>query len=145
LKETFLGMIEHSVGSKMFQSSYFSEEGKLTDFCCRGRLSCAFYVSSILKIFDLVKTLHTTVEGLEKDLIRFGWEIKNSIVLPGDIIVWAGAQESGFHRHIGFYVDGFGYVSNNSKTGRIIRHDFFGPDRFCVRMVEKIYRYPALY
>jgi len=65
LKEkTFLKMIENSIGANLWKNNYGEKNGKIIDLTQNGYLSCAFFVSSILKIFDLVSGIHLTVEGL---------------------------------------------------------------------------------
>lgn len=145
LRETYLRMVANTPGSKMFRSSFFvtsltrgagSVEGT-HDLCQGGRLSCAFFVSSILKIFDLTKTLHTTVSGLEKDLLKSGWSmIPNNDRRPGSIVVWEPQvhRDGEAHTHIGFLMDGYA-ISNHPKGDKIIRHDqTFGETRAIARL-----------
>ncbi len=146
LRETLLQMVFASVGSEMFQNSYFVAGGKRKDLCQNGKFSCAFYVSSILKIFDLIETLHTTIDGLEKDLFSSDWRVFTDTFCfqDGDIIIWEVDKKIGNHRHAGFYIGDFMCVSNSSDKGRIIRHGLEGPNLSRQRRIEKIYRHPKM-
>ena len=146
LRETYLRMVANTPGSKMFRSSFFQTSvtrgaGKMEgvhDLCQGGRLSCAFFVSSILKIFDLTKMLHVTVRGLENDLQNSGWfVIHNNDRRPvvGAVVVWEPQvhRDGEAHTHVGFLMDGYA-VSNHPKGDKIIRHDpTFGETRAIVR------------
>jgi hypothetical protein len=59
-------MIKNSVGSKLFRNSFFLIDGKKQDVLRNGDLSCAIYVSSILRLMDLIPEIHTTVKGTVK-------------------------------------------------------------------------------
>lgn len=145
LWETYLRMIENAPGSEMFRSSFFqtsitrgagSMEG-VHDLCQSGRLSCAFFVSAILKIFDLTKSLHVTVSGLENDLLESGWWlISNDDRKPGAVVVWEPqvSMDGEVHSHVGFLANGYA-VSNHPKGDKIIRHDqTFGDTRAIARV-----------
>ncbi len=116
IHKTYLAVIRGSVGSTMFRECYFKIDGKNVEVLENGNLACAFYLTSILKMFDLVKELHTTVTAAENDLIRSGWrDIKRPRI--GCVIVYAPrAFPSGrSHRHLGFYI-GKGIGVNNNAT-----------------------------
>lgn len=117
LPENYLLVAKASVGSDMFRKLYFQIDGKKIEILRDGDLSCAFFVSGILKIFNLIGTFHTTVKETVKDLKRHGWK-PVKIPQEGAIIVWAPKtfKKSGeTHRHIGFYIGNRKAVSNNSK------------------------------
>ena len=112
-KDTYLTMIENACGSGIWANSYALVNGKREDIVGNGLASCAFFVSSILKIFDSVKTIHFTVKGAEKDLKKSGWErISVSSKMPkGSIIIWEKklladkqSKKREKHFHIGFYI-----------------------------------------
>jgi len=112
LKDTYLAMINNACGSVMWSNYYASVNGKKEDVVHNGATSCAFFVSSILKISDLIKELHLTVKGLEKDLKESGWQIiKVSSKMPvGSVVIWEKKspvdkilRKWGEHYHIGFY------------------------------------------
>lgn len=133
--KSLLVLIKNSLGSKFFQSLYFKINNRSRDILGKGNLSCAFYVSVILKILNLIDTCHTTVDGLEKDLIKNKWFL---ITRPqkGAIIIWS--KKKG-HRHIGFCI-GKKAVSNISskKSPQIHSLNFEG------RKIDKIYFHKVL-
>src|SRR3989344_5072067 len=87
LMDTYLAIIKNSIGSKMFSNLYAKLDNKKLDITKNGNLSCAFYVSSILFLFKLVKEIHATVNGTLKDLKESGW---TKIEKPriGCVLIW---------------------------------------------------------
>ena len=119
LKKTLVSTVNGSVGSKMFRKCHFNIRNKSTEVLDNGDLACAFYVSTILIMFSLIKELHTTVLALEKDMIDSGWKrIENPRV--GSVIIYGPkTYESGkIHRHLGFFV-GAGKVVDNSSEKKM--------------------------
>ena len=102
-KDTYLAMIKNSAGSLLWRNSYAMINDKKIDIVHNGSTSCAFFVSSILKLFDLIHDIHLTVQGLEKDLQRSGWKsIPISKTIPqGSILIW---EKQKGHFHSGFYL-----------------------------------------
>ena len=138
-KENYLAVIKNSVDSRMFQNVYALVNSKKTDLTKKGNLSCALYVSSILKVFDLIKNIHLTVDSTIENMKKSGWqEVKLSKIKPGDIIVWA---EKNNHQHIGFFIGNKKAVSNNSKTKKIANHHFTFNGQ---RKIEKILTHKLL-
>lgn len=126
LYDSYIAVIKNSVGTNMFRSLYARVDGKKEDILRGGDISCAFFVSSVLLIFRLVKEIHVTVAGTERDIKKFGWK-KNSEPRPGAIIVWKPKffKESGeTHNHIGFYIGEEKAVSNDHFTGIPVVHDW---------------------
>lgn len=116
-------MIQNSVGTKMFRN-FWVNDGKEFDAMKNGELSCAFYVSGILKMFNLIDSLHGTVASTIVDLEKSGWK---KVTKPkiGSVIVWEkqvfGGEE---HAHIGFYVGENRAISNSSEKGFPVRHNW---------------------
>lgn len=131
IPETYLAVIKNSIGSKLFRNFYAKVNGKKTDILRNGELSCAFYVSSILLLFRLIKTGHATVDSTVRDLKQSGWKnIKKPKI--GSIIVWKkisfGNKDS--HKHIGFFIGNNKAISNISKLGYPREHHWtFGSKR----------------
>lgn len=121
--ETYLQVIRNSVGSNLFRNCYALVNGEKRDITRDGDLSCAFFVSSLLTVFKLIKEVHATVEGTVKDLETSGWQ-QTTTPKPGDVIVWAKqTDERGEdHGHIGFCVSEKEAISNNSQTGTPALH-----------------------
>ena len=123
LKDSYLQVIKNSVGSKIFRNLFFDINGKKKDILGNGKLSCAFYVSSILYLFKLIEEPHTTVNGLVKDLVKSGWKLFNKPKI-GSILVWELYKG---HYHIGFYIAKNKAISNNSvKKHSVLHHWTFG-------------------
>lgn len=134
LLQNYINIAKNSVGSKIFRQLYFKIGKKKVDILRNGDLSCAFFVSSILKIFGLVSETHATVTGTVKDMKKNGWyNIKKPKI--GAVIVYAPQKmlPSGeIHRHIGFYVGKNTVISNSSKYKSPRRH------RWDYRPIEEI-------
>lgn len=119
---TYLEMIKRSIGSTMFRTSFALVNGKKKNLLESGRISCAFFVSSLLLMFKLIADQHATVSGTVTDLKKFGWK-KISKPKPGCIIVWDKDDfGSGLHDHIGFYLGNHIAVSNSSKKKQPVKH-----------------------
>lgn len=105
LQDTFLSYIRGSVGSRNYLHSYWLISNQKKNLTKGGQYSCAFFVSATLKIFDLISTLHLTVDGTIKDLLANQWERTNNLT-PGSILVWHNRNRSNdeHHGHVGFYL-----------------------------------------
>ena len=138
LFDTYVAAIKNSAGAKIFRNFYAKLDGKKTDIMKNGDLSCAWFVSSILYLFKLIKEPHATVDGTTRDLKQSGWE-KIGKPKIGSIIVWEKNHNS--HKHIGFYIDNNKTISNNLKSKcPIIHHWTFGvKNGKPVRKVEAIF------
>lgn len=124
--ESYISTIKNSSGAKTFRNAYFEENGKKTDVLKNGKLSCAFFVSSVLKIFGLVSGVHATVKGTIRDMESNGWE-KVSKPKPGCVIEW---EEKNGHEHVGFYLGGNKAISNSTeKRVPMIHHWTYGNKR----------------
>lgn len=118
LKKTYLAVIKSSVGSPMFRASFVRTGTRTREVLKDGNLACAFYATAILAMFGLVRTMHATVSGTERDLIASGWT-RIAKPKPGCVLIYA-PQKNGHdepHRHIGFFV-GNGKVVDNSSEKR---------------------------
>ena len=71
---TYMAAIKNSVGSKFFRNMYARDGRKRIDVLENGNLSCAYFVSTILRHFMLIKKVHSTVKNTVKDLKRSGWK-----------------------------------------------------------------------
>lgn len=129
--DTYLAVIKNSVGSKMFRNFYVKVGGKKTDIMRNGMYSCAFYVSSILALFKMIKETHGTVNSTIEELRKHGWR-KIKTPKPGSVLVWEAVDFGGgdIHKHIGFYIGNGEAVSNNYKLGSPAKHNWkFGGKR----------------
>ena len=115
LRESYLALIKNSVGTKMFRNFYAKTDGKKKDITRRGELSCAYFVSSVLVMFDLIKKICLTIDELTVEMKKSDWKrIKNP--RRGSILVWE-AKKFGDeqHKHIGFFIGNAKAISNSYK------------------------------
>ncbi len=112
---TYMTMIQASVGTQQFQTVWADVDGALTDITRGGVLSCAFFVSGILKVHELITRVHVTVDSTIKDMLATGWYPITS-PRPGAVLVWEPviSDDGSSHKHIGFMVDHEYAISNNS-------------------------------
>lgn len=128
--ENYIASIRSSMDSKMFQKFYCSVNGKKTEVLDNGRLSCAAFVTFVLKLFSLVSDMQITVHRAMDDMAKSGWhEVKEPRV--GAVIVWAEKQsekdstsniQASVHKHIGFYIGNGQAVSNSSLAKSPVAH-----------------------
>jgi hypothetical protein len=126
--QNYLEMIKTSRGSKMFRRLYILDQGKKKDILKNGDLSCAFYVSSILKIFDLISAPHATVQGAIEDMLKNNWR-ETKALKPGNVLVWQEKKyDNGeYHSHLGFYLGKDKAISHNSwKKSPTVHHFTYG-------------------
>ncbi len=132
--DTYLAVIENSIGSFMFKNLYVSIDGVKKDATEDGWLSCAFYVSSILTLFKYIKEIHGTVVSTVKDLKNSGWiEIDEPVI--GSVIVWKSGKDTNGHSHIGFYVGDNMAVSSDSWKKHPAKSDWKFNDKREVEMI----------
>ncbi len=123
--QNYLETIKASRGCKMFRRFYVLEDGKKRDILKNGKLSCARYVSSILKLFDLISETHATVSGTTKDMLKNGWKPTGKLV-PGNVLIWEEKTTSSNEKHLhnGFYIGDEKAISNSSKEDIPVAHHF---------------------
>ncbi|MFA5319353.1 MAG: hypothetical protein WC387_03270 [Candidatus Paceibacterota bacterium] len=145
--ETYLAVIKNSVGSKTWQNFYAKIDDRDTDILKNGDLSCAFFVSSILVMLNLLEKIHGTVAGVIFDLEKSGWQ-KTKKLKPGAVIVWVTKvdKKGESHKHLGFCLDKKTAISNSSKTRKIAKHHLtFGTQNGQpIRAIEAIYTHKKL-
>lgn len=140
-------MIKNSPKSRLFRNLFVTGgKGDKRDVLENGRDSCAFFVSSILKIFSLVDFPHATVNVTLKDMAKNGWR-ETKKLKPGDVLLW---EEKNGHKHIGFYIGGDKAVSNAffyfKKRVPAVHHFTYGKTRNNQprRKIEKIFTHPDI-
>ena len=122
----------------MFRSFYARTDKGMEDLLNDGELSCAYFVSSILKLFDWIDKPHLTIDSTETELMKNGWKkIPIDKIKEGSIIIWEEINIGGkYNRHIGFYIGNNKAVSASYKLKRVVSHDLtFGGKR----KVESVY------
>lgn len=138
--KNYLTFIKNSVGTKLFQNFYVLENGEEKDILAGGEISCAIFVSNILYLFpnlNLIKSAHTTINSTIKDMQNCGWYEINELKI-GAVILWEGIvfENTGMHKHIGFYIGNGKAISNSDKLKTPVEHDV---DFDKTRKVEKIF------
>ncbi|MFA5736570.1 MAG: hypothetical protein WC893_00140 [Candidatus Paceibacterota bacterium] len=144
--KSFLAVIEASVGTEMFRHLYAKVDGEEKDILEDGKLSCAFYVSSLLAIFGLIDRLHATVNGTITALEKAGWE-KTDDLKPGCVIVWDKPLDNSHnHQHIGFYLGNEMAISNSTEKKIIAKNHYtYGDkDQLSYREILAIYNHSDL-
>lgn len=123
LYPTYLQLIKNSIRSHLFCDLYALVDGQRKNITENGRLSCAFFVSTLLRIFGLVNNLCPTVNGLIKELKMNGWQKVNK-PKPGAVIIWQAKKYSdgSIHKHAGFYIGKNRAISNIFKKRYPIIH-----------------------
>lgn len=145
--KTYLSVVRGSVDSAMFRHIYASVDGIETDVTHDAMFSCAFFVSSILKMFDLVERMHATVASTIVDLEKKGW---HTIPEPriGAVLLWEKEQanDGSLHKHLGFYVGDQQAISNASSKKSPQQHHwtYSESDGKPVRAIEAIYWHEKL-
>lgn len=128
----------------MFQHLWADDGNQKLDLVRDGELSCAIFVSSILKLFDLIGSKHATVDSTIKDMLASGWkEVKLDKIELGDVIVWniLSDKNNQSHGHIGFYIGDQKAVSNSRKLRYIVRHGWnYGGRREIVQVLRWLWK-----
>lgn len=138
IKDSYLSVIQNSLGTNMFKNFYALVDGEKKDIVDNGNISCAYYASTILVMFNLIKRTHVTVLSTVKDMEDSGWtQTELSKAKLGDVLVWEAVDfgKNGTHKHIGFFVGESKAISNNSKLGIPSVHDINFDEE---RKIEKI-------
>lgn len=122
LFDSYLAAVRNSVGTRMFRNFYARINRKKEDVTIDGIRSCAFFVSTILTMFGLTKSVHLTLAKVIKDMEESGWyKIKKPRV--GAVLIWEREKMSGkWFGHVGFYVGGDMAISNSTSVRTPQRH-----------------------
>jgi len=146
-KETFLKMVENSVGCKLFNSLIMKKEGKVVDILGDGDVSCATFTSSILFLNRFLPEQKATVPGLEKVLSESDKFIEISMTdfspKKGDIVFWESIMgDDGIgHTHVGFVLNETEAVSTTGILHAAISHPLYKkPGTDIDRKIERVFR-----
>ena len=115
IADTYLSVLEASEGSGLFKTFYAKVNGKRMDITRGGGLSCAFFTTSILKLFNLVQEVQVTKNRALRDMRESGW-VEIARPKRGCVVIW-GARPANADRmrkdgdtyqpsveHCGFYL-----------------------------------------
>lgn len=124
LFDSYMAVIENSPGSHLFRNVYFHIDGKRVDVLNNGDLSCAVFVTAILKLFDLSPEINTTVDGAVLTMLSSGWHAIDK-ARPGCVFVWEShpGDDGKNHKHIGFCTGPATAISNNWQNRHPIVHE----------------------
>ena len=136
LRKNYFTLIQNSLNTQLFQNFYIKLDEDVIDVMESGQQSCAFFVSSITKLLDLIGDLHGTVDGTVKDLLESGWSEVDE-PKTGAILVWEAKDFDGeTHKHIGFYMGDEKAISNSySERVPIEHHWTYGGKRRVQRIL----------
>jgi hypothetical protein len=140
--ETYLQMIENSIGSAQYRNFYvWTDERGTFDALDDGENSCAFFVSSLLTLMKVMQGVHGTVESTINELKDSGWRIieDEADIKSGDVLVWEPQEfHDGMYEHIGFVAKDGQAVSTSWKERTVVKHDlYFGEAN---RAISQIFR-----
>lgn len=147
LKDSYLQVIKNSVGSKSWRNFYALVDGREKDILKNGELSCAYFASSILLMFGLIKNVHATVSGTSTDMKISGWQ---EIEKPksGAVLLWEKQKQGkrGEHFHLGFVINNKQAISNRwEHKCPVIHHITYGTKNGQpVRKILKIFWHKKL-
>lgn len=143
LYKSYLATIKNSIGSRFWRNLYYQRQnGRTADMLQNGNLSCAYFVSSILLHFGLLREFQSEVGATVAAMKTGGWQIIEKPV-PGSVIVWSRMyfqKSKTWHMHIGFFLGPGRAVSNSSRTGYPAIHNL----RYQGRKIVEILWHPRL-
>lgn len=147
LRATFLDLVIGSVGTNMYRNVHVVRSEDVVNVTDDGDLSCAYYVSAVLRHFHLIQHgFYTTITHTLADMRRSGWEVCEKPA-PGVVVVWVSKEcTDGPHRHIGICLDETYCVSNSPIARTPQKHEILGllDHAGGVRAVEMYYKHPRL-
>ena len=144
LYKTYMKMLENSIGSRLFNSAYVTDQtkNKTFDVLNDGEFSCAFFVSGILKIFSMIDNPHSTVATLLKKLEEDdSWEkVSAENIKPGDVLFWEEMtfEDGTTNEDVGFLIEKNKAISTNYIEKKITSHH---PTFDGTRKIEIAYHY----
>lgn len=135
--QNYLSTIKASQNSKMFRHFYVLDDNKPKDILKNGQHSCSRYVSSILKLFDLISETHATIDGAIEDMLNNGWKPTKKLI-PGNILIWEKQITSSgeIHSHFGFYLGKNKAISHrDEKRMPVIHHYTYNQKRKIIQIL----------
>jgi len=132
--KTYLAFITRSVGSPIFQEFYARVNGKTLEVTRDGNVSCSWFVSAVLKVFNLIGTVQITVHRTLDEMERNGWK-RISRPRRGCVVLWAAKPSdtaklkkyaNAYYpmvKHLGFYIgDGMTVTNSGHETRKPKRY-----------------------
>ena len=126
LRDNYFALIKNSAGSHLFREWYCAVDGERKEVMRGGNFSCAFYVTSIMKLLDLVREIQITVHRAIAEMEQSGWTHIDA-PKPGAVVVWdaVATNDQTWNtkaKHIGFCLDANTAISNDSAAGGPTAH-----------------------
>ncbi len=143
--DTLLAMAHNSIGSATWRNFYRLEDGQKTDAVEGGKLSCSWFVSTLLRSLELLTTVHLRTESTVKDMESNGW-FRIEDRRPGAVIVYANQMRaSGRSRpHIGFCINENEVISTGDQNGSPEIHEWnIHKGEGTERILDGIYWHPS--
>jgi hypothetical protein len=143
-KITFITAIENSVGTRIFNSLFVKHKDadEITDILHDGNFSCAFFVSGILSIFQLIQKPCSTVATLRETLEHHtDWKnINTDTIEAGDVVFWKKVtfEDGSQHAHVGFAIGTHEAISTSDIQKAVSRHQIM------TEQIETVYRCTSL-
>lgn len=147
-RQTFLKMLENSVGTKLFNSLFvlFKDTNTTKDVLNDGEFSCAFFVSGILVLGGYLQRPNATVASLYKQCQTQNWTTvaDQKDIEAGDIIFWEKTKfaDGSENEHVGFAVSQEEAVSTNYIAKTVVRHPIWLAENGNERKITAIFRLP---
>lgn len=145
LLDFYLKTIRESIHAPEYRALFGRNMSRLAAAAHEGGGAGAFFVSSILALFNLTKGgIHMSVDTLESSLLASEWG-KAKEMRPGAVIVWAANQpfcsRIGQSRRIGFCIGNNQAVSLDERelVPRAHHWKFIGQEDPLGRSVEALY------
>ncbi|MDP1689104.1 MAG: hypothetical protein Q8L47_03160 [bacterium] len=141
-KETYLKLIENSIGTRLFNSLIvkYKNTGEVIDILHNGELSCAYFVSSIIVLMSGMETPHTTVKTVRNKLIENNWKVVTGGIEPGDVLFWEKVKfdDGNENEHIGFALNSKEAISTSWIEHKVVRHPIISTNHEGNKISRKI-------
>lgn len=140
-KETYLKAIENSVGTRLFNSAFvrYKDTGEVKDIFNDGEYSCAYFVSSLLFLGEMLEKPSATVKNLRENInTDKNWQkINLDSTQAGDVVFYKKTKfdDGTENAHVGFVLNYNEAVSTDYKSKAVARHPL------AIRPVVSVYRY----
>lgn len=141
-QESLLQVIKNSINSNIFRSIFIKNNGSQIDVMEDGIKSCAFFISGVLSMFELIDRSHFTIKTTEKKLLEYGWQkVNKDNPQICDVIIWEEIQfkDGTKHKHVGFYIGDNTAISNDTNKRTPQSHNWIFDGK---RQIESLFRYP---
>ncbi len=139
--KNYLAAINNSVGSNLFRNFYASFDGVEQDTLGDGSNSCAYFATSILRMFGALPSTSATVVRAVEKMQEAGFQ-KVDAPEPGDVIVYepiALEPDGKPQEHMGFYVGEEKAISHSAFVKAPALHDYLTRDSL-ERKIQAVYR-----